>query len=413
MKDQTLSNFEKSITKRLFNPWVSNYWKFTKEIIFALNQNTEIIEKDKSVIIDTINHWVQKFPKNPTHPEVIEFINQEFRRTSNIESNITVDYIVKDINEKDWIEIQNDLNIQQPLDWVLYRWWIARNILRKILWIEKNNFDSELNDVDAFILPNLDKKQVTEFYNTWSDWISYIESLEPDIIQEKLSQVDCNINQVFISKYKIYYTNECEDGIKNNYITPIGKWKNIYNILSYQQWDNIIYSSNLIMRAIKFLCEQKVNSLLIKPYNIESYNFTQLKPDNDILALVRKFIYKNNANLLLCNLNDILKQINFLWEWREYIDIVDYIEQQIIQKPYFSFANRSPDLQREANRLLTKIIKQYKHNIINETENIWWPDIIITKQQSNEQDRVITLSNNINWNFIHRLEKLIEDLRKR
>lgn len=410
-KYKALSNLEKEITKKLFNPWIENYKNYAKEILFALDQNIEITNDDKNKIINIINNWIQQFPKNPTHSQVINFVHKEFRKINNIEWNNSLHYIVKNIAKDEWLEIQNDLHIQPPLDGMLYRWWVARNILRKILWIKENEFDSEINDIDAFIIPSLDKQKITQLYNTWSDWISYIEDLDRNTIKEKLWQVDCNINQVLVSQSQIYYTNSCELWLKDNYIRPAGEWKNIYNTLSYSQWDNVIYSSSIIIRAIKFLCEQKVNSLTVKNYNIDPYNFKQLKPDNDILALVRKFIYKNNANELLCNLNDILQQINFFWE--DYTDITDYIEQQLIQKPYFSFIDRPANLQREANRLLTKIIKNYKHSIIDSIKDIWEPNIIITPKQLIKEDKIITLNHNTDWEVINRLSNLIEKLKTR
>jgi hypothetical protein len=267
-------------------------------------------------------------------------------------------------------------------DCVAYRWWIARVIARKLLWIDANKYDdaTTLSDVDMMAISWSNHKELMNEYNADSRGISYIKNLQKDNILEHMKNVDLKINQILVTKNNLYISDNAIQDLNNNETEFQRKWENFYGRASYVINGEEIYLSSALSRGLWALINQKIDWLFLKSHNIQKNNLDLLNYKNDfstvILSLIRKLYESNDGDksVALYNLWSLLKSFDKLENVEDLFDYcsiaIDKHNFDIVPKKSISDVVEDWDIEFDARWKLNKYWKIILKTLLAKWDNI-------------------------------------------
>ena len=389
-----MKGIEKNIVNDLFAwEWVWKYDVFWKRIADIIRSTEQLSFEQKQALIDilrmTINDIQSMYGDHPSHEQMISYTNTYYdthHKNWSVWENENVRIVEYAIPESVW-----DTIAIQPMEGVYFKWWVARNIARKVLDIPSNSHDACIDDIDAMIIDSLDLQKVAKQYKSDPVGFSSIRTFDNNFMQYFFSRaVDCTINQILVSHQHMYITPECIESLRTGKSHIVANGESLYGSRSWDIDGERVHSSSQLIRAIYFLITWKIISLEITQHNILPANLEAIDYENAMLVLLRKLIAKEYATpkkaMLFWRLEDLLHRIGIIPDTQS---IFTYYDNLLIKNPWFNLMPTPQTMQKYGNWILSKLIK------IKKNEIVWITPVNIIKDYDTTQKQKILLTCNL------------------
>lgn len=362
------------INEPLMQRSVHDYQGYVEDIISKIKE-CEINNEIKRELLWILRKTIDLFSDNYQW-DIDQHIVNTLKKNSQINTlnkNLLTSYqLDKDL----WERLGSKYKIKQLPEGIAYRGGIARHIARVVLDLEINQNDIQYADTDLFVEEwKFDCTKVSEQFQAGTDWIRIVPSLEIDTLIDLLSNVDCAMTQIAVTKQKLYISDIAIEELSTWIIKPNQKGSNIYGRLSYNIDGEDIFSNMTLYRLFRFLIYQKARGFIIPAHNINPDNLKLLNINSYLKVLLQKIIQEESEEKqirLFANMEELLFKIGYIsWD----TDIFSYFSKRKRKINIWKGNTREITLQEEWNWLLSKYIKELKDDILQITHTLDGYDI--------------------------------------
>jgi hypothetical protein len=109
-----------------------------------------------------------------------------------------------------------------------------------------DNISDKLKDIDAYVDTSVDIEKIAKKFQSDTQGFSPCADVSAETIVRKLHNVDCTINQLFVTHKAIYLTPECEEALKTGIVEACHQGIDMYATNSYEKNGEIIYAATII-----------------------------------------------------------------------------------------------------------------------------------------------------------------------
>jgi hypothetical protein len=275
--DLYLLEVDKKIRALIQDSWIKNgealeeeYKTFRRQLLAWIRDGDIRSFGDVSSFL--AGFWMWEFPESLKIQEVIE----------------------RELDEEFW----NKSHIDQPLEWVIYRWGTARKILREYLWLQPNPADDG-TDIDVYLSPELNVDNIRELLQCDAEGITQLDDFTNETIHQKCRHVDLWMNQILVTKDTIYYTKKSEDAARDGVTDILVEPDNLFGVKQYidESW-RVVFTNQKLYRVLSMLVRGKIKWVKIRQDNISSENADAIWwMDKYIIIVFKKILNETKGDL--------------------------------------------------------------------------------------------------------------------
>lgn len=349
-----ISNVDAEIRKLIANSWIDDssvlereYMSFRRKLLWAMRIGK--IESFSDVSSFLVDFWASPIPES-------------------LESQ-TVE--IAGIDEDFW---KNSL-VEAPPEWVIYRWWTARKVLREYLGLEIHSADTN-TDIDAFIWPDEDIDKVRRYFSCDAEWLTRLSDISDSTLIQRCKHVDLGMNQVIVSANTIYYTSKSEIALRTGISEVLEEPDNLFWVKQYkdESW-RVIFTNQKLYRVLSMLVRWKLQAVKVRTDNIAFENRDAIGWMEKYLIITLKKIISEAwdddeyLQLMMYRYSDLLLQMWYISKHEDIFTLLWDTHKQWPVKVYDSYMEKDFDDNGKRDMLwrLDKLTRVLVRKIIPET----------------------------------------------
>lgn len=253
--------------------------------------------------------------------------------------------------------------IHRPDAHIAYRGGYARVIGRELLNLAQAPGDMKNKDrdcdiyIDASSCPT-DKNISME--NCAEEGKLLLDNFSWENLQKIIHGIDCNINEIIVTRDMLYYTQDAYNGLKDGIVKPTnGTNLTLLSHRNYEKNGEKIFTGHTLYRIFKFLIHQKSHTATLPSHNLAYENMHTLEAGKYMLVLARQIcqLPKEEQQMAWYRFGKIMVNIGV---WPEGHEKSIFFHMELLRKKYPEVDIVSPigfDIRQKANRMMRKYMR--------------------------------------------------------